>query len=238
MTILINVSGYNELQVKFQPWWSRHSPGSPSGVMVPKIHLQSTQTSPRWGILNWPEFIWGLFPFCFMDVMCHFLASEICTSKNLRYSQTFNTPGIMSSCIFSVHWSSITPSTEKAPWDCVHLKVLYELPSHKDSGNQKSSSEFVLCEWMGSRNQLHVSTYVSSSKSRLCGGCDRTFQSRTGSVLHDLLKMVWCYHHSEGRLSSSLASLCNSEPSGCSSQSWLFVIVWEHLCLWHFLNGK
>lgn len=164
MTILINVSGYNELQVKFQPWWSRHSPGSPSGVMVPKIHLQSTQTSPRWGILNWPEFIWGLFPFCFMDVMCHFLASEICTSKNLRYSQTFNTPGIMSSCIFSVHWSSITPSTEKAPWDCVHLKVLYELPSHKDSGNQKSSSEFVLCEWVGSRNQP-VSTYVSSSVS-------------------------------------------------------------------------
>jgi len=158
MTILINVSGYNELQVKFQPWWSRHSPGSPSGVMVPKIHLHSTQTSPRWGILNWPEFIWGLFPFCFMDVMCHFLASEICTSKNLRYSQTFNTPGIMSSCIFSVHWSSITPSTEKAPWDCVHLKVLYELPSHKD---WQSKVLFRVCSmWVNgeqkSAPRLHV----------------------------------------------------------------------------------
>lgn len=60
MIILMTVSGYNELQVKFKP--SLTGPQSQISQMVPKIHLQSTQTSPRWGILNWPELIWGIFP--------------------------------------------------------------------------------------------------------------------------------------------------------------------------------
>lgn len=127
MIILMTMSGCNELQVKFKPWWSGPSPRSPRWCQkytckVPKHH----QDEEFW--IDQSSF-GGYFP-CFMDVMCHFLASEIYTCKNMKYSQTSDPLGIMTSCIFNDHWSSITPGTEKAPWDCIHLKVLYELPSH------------------------------------------------------------------------------------------------------------
>lgn len=139
----------------------------------------------------------GALPLLFYGCHASFSGFRNLYQQNLRYSQTFNTTGIMASCIFNVHWSSITPSTEKAPWDCVHLKVLYELPSHKDSGNQKSCSEFVLCEWVGSRNQP-VYTYVSSSISgdgvshpqEIWGGLE-SLRSQTQPLIVVLIWKTW-----------------------------------------------
>lgn len=102
----------------------------------------------------------GYFPSVLWMLCVIFRLQKSLSAKKLRYSQTSNPLGIMTSFIFNVHWSSITPGTEKAPWDCVHLKVLYDPPSHEDCGNQKSCSESVLLSEEQESADVHIHQHL------------------------------------------------------------------------------